>query len=107
MTLVVGLDFLILERDLNRFELLSLTPKPADTGKGLPFFYFFTIHFSLHCSVLHRLAVRRESYVLPTPWSRLPVGRLYAFPPPAPSRAQIQEIFVTSLAREGGFNFNI
>ena len=104
MTLVVGLDFLISERDLNRFELLSLTPKPADTGKGLPVFYFFTIHFSLHCSVLHRLAVRRESYVLPTPWSRLPVGRLYAFPPPAPSRAHTMEVYFTSSAREGEIN---
>ena len=107
MTLVVGLDFLISEPDLNRLELLSLTPKPADTGKGLPFFYFFTIHFSLHCSVLHRLAVRRGSYVLPTHWSRLPVGRQYAFPPPAPSRAHTMEVCVTSLAREGDLIFNI
>ena len=101
---MVGLDFLISEQDLNRFELLSLTPKNGRHWKRSAGFYFFTIHFSLHCSVLHRLAVRRESYVLPTPWSRLPVGRLYAFPPPAPSRAHTMEVYFTSSAREGEIN---
>ena len=56
-------------------ELIRVPVSYTKTGrhwKGSAVFYFFTIHFSLHCSVLHRLAVRRESYVLPTPWSPLP-----------------------------------
>ena len=48
-----------------------------------------------------------QSLAQPTPWSRLLLGwgRVIGVPPPAPSRAYTMEVYVTSQAREGDFNF--
>ena len=52
-----------------------------------------------------RLACRRGSYIMPTPWSRLPGEQAVWYPPPTPSRAHTKKVYGTLQAREGDFNF--